>query len=217
MFQSNKRLAIISGCVFSVLLLVSPQRVSASNFKNCAQFKSSYSKVIARSVADKSRFTSKDSFAAQAGGGIAVKPRVYRANSSLDSDRDGLLCEDDLEMAVNFVRVAELFKGMLNEGSSNSLNGWGNCSFRGKNMWGSVYISDNRFSSDFVVYRSTNSFSADLKVFLTSSRFSTSSCGEWYLSSSPFNADFSIFLTDNQFSADFSVFFTTNRFGAGRN
>lgn len=149
---------VISGFVFLVLLLVEPQKVSASTFKSCAQLKSAYSNVIARSVADKSRFTSKDSFAAQAGGGIAVKPRVYRANSSLDSDRDGLLCEDDLEMAVNFVRVAELFKGMLNEGSSSSLNGWGNCSFRGKNMWGSVYISDNRFSSDFVVYRSTNSF-----------------------------------------------------------
>jgi hypothetical protein len=217
MFQGREFSAIIYVCVFSVLLFVSPQTVSASNFKNCAQLKTSYSNVIARSVADKSRFTSKDSYAAQAGGGIVVKPKVYRANSVLDFDRDGLLCEDDLEMAVNFVRVAELFKGMLNEGSSSSLNGWGNCSFRGKNMWGSVYISDNRFSSDFVVYRSSNSFSADLKVFLTSSRFSTSSCGEWYLSSSPFNADFSIFLTDNQFSADFSIFFTTSRFGAGRN
>ena len=203
--------------MFSILVVVAPQNVSASSFKNCANFKTAYSNVIARSTADKLRFTSKDSYAAQAGGGIVVKPKVYRANSVLDFDRDGLLCEDDLEMAVNFVRVAELFKGMLNEGSSSSLNGWGNCSFRGKNMWGSVYISDNRFSSDFVVYRSSNSFSADLKVFLTSSRFSTSSCGEWYLSSSPFNADFSIFLTDNQFSADFSIFFTTSRFGAGRN
>ena len=217
MFKGKKIHLVISGFVFLVLLLVAPHNVSASTFKSCAQLKSAYSNVIARSAADKSRFTSKDSFATQAGGGIAVKPRVYRANSSLDSDRDGLLCEDDLEMAVNFARVAELFKGMLNEGSSNSLNGWGNCSFRGKNMWGSVYISDNRFSSDFVVYRTTNSFSADLKVFLTSSRFSTSSCGEWYLSNSPFNADFSIFLTDNQFSADFSIFFTSNRFGAGRN
>jgi hypothetical protein len=202
-----------------VLAIVAPQNVSAASLKNCANFKATYPNVIARSTADKLKFTSKDSYAAQAGGGIAVKPKVYRANSSLDFDRDGLLCEDDLEMAVNFVRASELLKEMMREGSSgsDSLNGWGSCAFRGKNMWGSVYISNNRFSSDFVVYRSTNSFSADLKVFLTSSRFSTSSCGEWYLSNSPFNADFSIFLTDNQFSADFSIFFTSNRFGAGRN
>ena len=37
---------VISGFVFLVLLLVEPQKVSASTFKSCAQLKSAYSNVI---------------------------------------------------------------------------------------------------------------------------------------------------------------------------
>ncbi len=203
----------------ALLSLISPGAVSAKGLKNCAIFKSKYSNVIARSQADKTRYTSTDSLTAQVAGSIAVKPVIYRQNSNLDFDRDGLLCEEDLEMAVGFARAAEVLDGMLggNKSSSGSLNGWGSCAFRGKNMWGSVYVSNSRFSADFAVYQTKSNFSSDLKVYLTSSSFSASSCGNWYITNSKFNADFTIYITDSEFSADFSIYLTSSQFSAGRN
>lgn len=203
----------------ALLTLISPGAVSAKGFKNCEIFKTKYSNVIARSQADKIKYTSTDSFTAQIASSIAVKPAIYRANSNLDFDRDGLLCEEDLEMAVGFARVAEVLDNMLggNGSSSGSSNGWGSCAFRGKNIWGSVYISSSRFSADFTVYQTTSIFSSDLKVYLTSSPFSASSCGNWYITNSKFNADFSIYITDSKFSADFSIYLTNSQFSAGRN
>lgn len=96
--------------VIAFLCLMSPPFASAKGFSTCKAFKLSYTKVVARSQTDKSRFIYeyKDGISE-----IAVMPKIYATNARLDKDKDGLLCEDDLEMELSFLATMDMFKKYL--------------------------------------------------------------------------------------------------------
>ena len=96
--------------VITFLCLMNPPFAAAKGFSNCKALKFSYAKVVARSQSDKSRFV----FNYKGGiSEIAVMPKIYAANAKLDKDKDGLLCEDDLEEELSFLATMEMFENWL--------------------------------------------------------------------------------------------------------
>jgi Family of unknown function (DUF6150) len=89
------------------------------------------------------------------------------------------------------------------------------CTYKGKQLYGNVYISPSYFGADFTVYPTSSSFGADLKVFKTNSYFLATSCGIWNIVNSPISANFSVYLAPSSFSADFNVYFTSSSYSAG--
>jgi hypothetical protein len=101
-------------------------------------------------------------------------------------------------------------------GGGGSSSNWLGCYFKGKKMWGNVYIASSSWSADFDVYVTSSSWSADLRVYQPSSSWSANSCGHWYITTSSWNADFSVYLTSSSWSSDFSIYLTTSSWNAGR-
>jgi hypothetical protein len=199
-----------------VLLAIGPASLillggtaSANSFSSCSELSASYVNVVAKSAAAKQRFL--DSYPNLPLDSVAVKPRVYTANSRLDQDRDGLLCEDDLERAARVAAAIDIFRDLLKESTPQP----GVCSLRGKNLWGTVYVTDSQRLADFVIYQTTTSTSADLRVYLSSRSYLATSCGQWYLTDSPRLADFTVFVTDWRARADFSIYVTDFSYLAG--
>lgn len=100
-------------------------------------------------------------------------------------------------------------------GGSSSAN-WLGCYFKGKKMWGSVYIASSSWAADFIVYQSSSSWNSDLRVYTTTSSWAATSCGIWYITSSSWAADFKIYLTNSSWNADFSIYSTSSSWSAGR-
>ena len=100
-------------------------------------------------------------------------------------------------------------------GGSSSAN-WLGCYFKGKKMWGSVYITPYSFAADVIVYQTPYSFNADLKVYKTPYSFAATSCGIWYVTPYSFAADFTVYISQYFFNADFSMYITPYSFSAGR-
>lgn len=100
-------------------------------------------------------------------------------------------------------------------GGSSSAN-WLGCYFKGKKMWGSVYIASSSWAADFIVYQSSSSWNSDLRVYTTTSSWAATSCGLWYITSSSWAADFTIYLTNSSWNADFSIYSTSSSWSAGR-
>jgi len=101
-------------------------------------------------------------------------------------------------------------------GGGSSRANWLGCYFKGKKMWGSVYITSSSWAADFIVYQTSSSWSSDLKVYTTSSSWAASSCGIWYITTSSWAADFTIYLTTSSWNADFSIYSTSSSWSAGR-
>ncbi len=186
-----------------------PSYAEAQSFANCAAFQSSHKNVVAKSPSAKKKLL--DQYPNLPVDSIAVKPRVYAANARLDSDRDGLLCEDALEQAARFAIVGDIFRDMLRESSKLR----GACSLKGRSLWGSVYVTGSASQADFIVHQTTSSNVADLKVYLAPAGYLASSCGVWYLTSSQWVADFTIYMTDSSSVADFSIMTVGSSFMAG--
>jgi hypothetical protein len=96
--------------VIAFSCVMSPSFAEAKGFSSCKVLKLSYTKVVARSQSDKGRFIREYK------GGIseiAVMPKIYATNAKLDKDRDGLLCEDDLEEELSFLATMEMFENWL--------------------------------------------------------------------------------------------------------
>ena len=102
-------------------------------------------------------------------------------------------------------------------GSSSSLRGFNKsaCTFNGKKLYGSFYVTSSPGLADFSVYISSSSGLADLNVYLTNSSGLAWSCGNWYKTSSPGLADFSIYLTNSSGLSDFSIYLTSSSGLAG--
>ena len=209
---TRNRLLVAIG--IALILLGSQTPVNARGFSTCNALMKTYTNFIARSKADKDSFASAHpAYANQ----IAVKPKIYAQNVKLDVDQDGLLCEEEWEGILNLTKALDLMFNTTGGGSSLVKSEWSSCAFRGKNIWGSVYISDSKYSADYVVYETSSRYGADISTFLESSRYSANSCGRWYLTSSRYSADFTIYLTDSRYSADFTIYLTDSRYSAGRN
>ena len=101
-------------------------------------------------------------------------------------------------------------------GGGGSGANWLGCYFKGKKMWGSVYISSSSWAADFIVYQSSSSWNSDLRVYTTTSSWAATSCGIWYITSSSWAADFKIYLTSSSWNADFSIYSTSSSWSAGR-
>lgn len=100
-------------------------------------------------------------------------------------------------------------------GGSSSTN-WLGCYFKGKKMWGKVYVTPYSFDADVKVYQTPYSFDADLKVYNSRYSFDANSCGKWYVTSYSFDADFKVYFSPYSFSADFKIYVTPYSFDAGR-
>jgi len=93
---------------------------------------------------------------------------------------------------------------------------WLGCYFKGKKMWGSVYITSSSWAADFKVYQTSSSWNSDLNVYVTNSSWAANSCGIWYITNSSWAADFTIYLTSSSWNADFKIYLTSNSWRAGR-
>jgi len=202
-------LAHLIAVITLIALASAPSKVEARSFANCASLRSSYKNVIAQSSSAKQKML--DQYPNLPLDSIAVKPRIYATNAALDSDRDGLLCEDALEQAARFAIVGDIFRDMLRESSKLR----GACSLKGRSLWGSVYVTGSASQADFIVHQTTSSNVADLKVYLDPAGYLASSCGVWYLTSSQWVADFTIYMTDSPAVADFSIMTVGSSFMAG--
>lgn len=100
-------------------------------------------------------------------------------------------------------------------GGSSSAN-WLGCYFKGKKMWGKVYVTLYSFDADVKVYQTPYSFDADLKVHNARYSFDATSCGKWYVTPYSFDADFKVYFSPYSFSADFKIYITPYSFDAGR-
>ena len=100
-------------------------------------------------------------------------------------------------------------------GGSSSAN-WLGCYFKGKKMWGKVYVTPYSFDADVKVYQTPYSFDADLKVYNARYSFDATSCGKWYITPYSFDADFKVYFSPYSFSADFKIYITPYSFDAGR-
>ena len=103
--------------------------------------------------------------------------------------------------------------GAIGEGSSK----FQNCTFKGKKLFGKVYVTPYSFDADVKVYVSSFSFDSDLKVYRTPYSFEANSCGKWYLTPYSFDADIKVYLTSFSFDADFKIYYTNYSFEAGLN
>ena len=101
-------------------------------------------------------------------------------------------------------------------GGGGSSANWLGCYFKGKKMWGSVYITPYSYLADFSVYQTSASYLADLKVYNTNYSYLASSCGIWYITPYSYLADFSVYLTPYSYLADFSIYSTSYSYLAGR-
>lgn len=107
-----------------------------------------------------------------------------------------------------------------NSGTSGSSSGNSNnysrglnrntCTFNGKKLYGSVYVTSSPGLADLSVYIASSPGLADLSVYLASSPGLTSSCGSWYKTTSFGLADFSIYVTSSPGLADISVYLTSS-------
>jgi hypothetical protein len=89
------------------------------------------------------------------------------------------------------------------------------CTYKGKRLWGSVYISNSPYLVDATVAFSSLSYLADLRVYSTSSSYLASSCGLWYLTTSPIGADLTVYVTSSTYLADFTVYEVSSSVLAG--
>ena len=101
-------------------------------------------------------------------------------------------------------------------GSGSSSANWLGCYFKGKKMWGKVYVTPYSFDADVKVYQTPYSFDADLKVFNARYSFDATTCGKWYVTPYSFDADFKVYFSPYSFSADFKIYTTPYSFDAGR-
>jgi hypothetical protein len=89
------------------------------------------------------------------------------------------------------------------------------CYYKGKKLYGSVYVTPNAYSADFTVYQASASYSADLNVYKASAADAASSCGNWYFTNNAHSADFTVYFTSASYSADFSIYYTNASNSAG--
>jgi hypothetical protein len=120
-------------------------------------------------------------------------------------------------------RMAD-FSDALNElfGTSSSGKGlptskFANCSFKGKKLYGAIYITKYSFDADIKAYVTNYSFDADLDVYRTPYSFDANSCGKWYLTPYSFDANLKVYLTSYSFDADIKIYYTNYSFEAGLN
>ena len=103
--------------------------------------------------------------------------------------------------------------------SSPSGNGskFANCSYKGKKLYGSVYITPYSSFADFSVYVTPYQSFSDLSVYKTSYQSFASSCGVWYITPYQSFADLTIYITPYSSFADLSIYYTSYQSFAGLN
>ncbi len=90
-----------------------------------------------------------------------------------------------------------------------------NCELDGIPLYGSVYVTNLEFLSDFTIYETDVQFLADLNVYLTDLAFLATSCGIWYVTDLEFLSDFTVYVTDLEFLADLTVYYVNSPIFAG--
>ena len=73
------------------------------------------------------------------------------------------------------------------------------CIFKGKRLFGKVYIEKSQYSAKYKVFQASSKYSSDLSVYSTNSQYSATKCGIWYFTNSKYNADFSVYFTNSQY------------------
>jgi hypothetical protein len=90
-----------------------------------------------------------------------------------------------------------------------------NCSYKGKKLFGKIYITPYSFDADVKAYVSNYSFDSDLRVYKTPYSFDANACGKWYITPYSFDADIKVYLTPYSFDADIKISYTNFSFEAG--
>jgi hypothetical protein len=90
-----------------------------------------------------------------------------------------------------------------------------NCTYKGKKLFGKIYITPYSFDADVKVYVTNFSFDSDLRVYKTPYSFEANSCGKWYLTPYSFEADIKVYVTPYSFDADIKISYTNFSFEAG--
>jgi hypothetical protein len=75
-------------------------------------------------------------------------------------------------------------------------------------LYGSVYIEEERRFAHYLVYENDSEAFADLVVYEEDSRLFADGPGLWYAVNNRQMADFSIYFVDRESGADFSVYYT---------
>lgn len=83
-----------------------------------------------------------------------------------------------------------------------------NCTFNGKKLYGSVYITPYSSLADFSVHQTQYSTFAVVTVYETNYESLATRCGVWYFTEYSSMADFTIYLTPYSSLADFSIYYT---------
>jgi hypothetical protein len=90
-----------------------------------------------------------------------------------------------------------------------------NCTYKGKKLFGKIYITPYSFDADVKAYVTNFSFDSDLRVYKTPYSFEANSCGKWYLTPYSFEADIKVYVTPYSFDADIKISYTNFSFEAG--
>lgn len=116
--------------------------------------------------------------------------------------------------------LSQDFLDFLNSGlgtSSSAGSKFQNCTYKGKKLFGAVYLTKYAFDADIKAYVTNYSFDADLDVYRTPYSFDANSCGEWYLTPYSSDANLKVYLTSYSFEADIKIYYTNYSFDAGLN
>jgi Family of unknown function (DUF6150) len=89
------------------------------------------------------------------------------------------------------------------------------CMYKGKRLYGNVFVTNNSYSADFSVFATSASYSADLNVYKTNASYAATSCGLWNFVNNAYSADFTVYFTNNSYSSDFSIYYTNAAYSAG--
>lgn len=115
---------ILPGLValLALLLAIGPARpVSARVFPSCDAVLQVFPRGVARSTAAQVAAAERLGVSRTA---IPVKPAIYRKNVNLDSDRDGVICEEKEDLFAGAATVMEIFRCVL----GSSKNSYACCS-----------------------------------------------------------------------------------------
>lgn len=149
--------------------------------------------------------------------------KIYRNQISLGRNSFKYLFSDSKQNLAAWVCEIDLYESSFGSAPSSpsgfSKGGFDarNCTFNGKKLYGSVYVTPYSSFADISVYVTPYSSFADLNVYETSYQSFASSCGIWYQTKYSSFADFTIYLTPYESFADFSIYFTPYQSFAGVN
>jgi len=155
---------------------------------------------------------------------LMARVAVVRNDGSIQTSGSPFVREVWNSTADQMADFSDILNGLIggggSSGSTSSLpsgsgSKFANCSYKGKKLYGSVYITPYSSFADFSVYVTPYQSFSDISVYKTSYQSFATSCGVWYITPYSSFADFSIYITQYSSFADLSIYYTDNQSFAG--